>query len=142
MGETGDTPAEPLLADVSRQLLDYLEGCMIDFSSIAINGGTVSPFQSSVLGAARRIPYGAVWSYAELANHAGYPKAVRATASVMRDNRFPLVVPCHRVIRSNGAPGAYCGDRDGEDAALKKALLQLERCSLKKRSGNRLSACS
>ncbi|MBN1575924.1 MAG: MGMT family protein [Chitinispirillaceae bacterium] len=130
---SGGIAPEPELASISHLLRDYLDGRITDLASISIDPGAVSPFRSAVLNAARRIPYGAVCSYAELARSAGFPKAVRAAASVMRNNRLPLVIPCHRVIRSDGSAGAFCGDREGEDAALKKTLLRLEASVLKKR---------
>jgi methylated-DNA-[protein]-cysteine S-methyltransferase len=119
-------PAETLLLTVSRYILDYLNGQRIDFSRIPVDMGKITAFQSAVLAAARRIPYGSTRSYSALAEMAGYPRAVRAAASVMRNNRLPLLIPCHRVIRQDGSPGGYCGDRDGGDAAIKKALLQME----------------
>ncbi|MBN1308277.1 MAG: MGMT family protein [Chitinispirillaceae bacterium] len=127
------TASEPLSDESARMIREYLDGRVIDLSSIAAEVGAVSPFRSAVLNAARRIPYGSTRSYTELASLAGFPAAVRAAASVMRRNPLPLVIPCHRVVRSDGSAGAYCGAREGEDVALKKALLQLERSALKKR---------
>ena len=131
--EANGVPPLSTRSDVARLLRDYLDGSIIDFSSIPIDPGEVTPFRSKVLLAARRIPYGEVYSYTKLAAMAGVPKAVRAVGSIMRGNPLPIIIPCHRVIRSDGSPGAYCGDRSGEDATLKKALLQMERSALKMR---------
>lgn len=85
-----------------------------------------TPFQKKILAAARGIPRGATVSYAQLARMAGFPRAVRAAASVMRNNRFPVVVPCHRVIRSDGSAGGFMGKTGGSAIALKRRLLAAE----------------
>jgi O-6-methylguanine DNA methyltransferase len=122
-----DDHRDSLLAPILRKLQAYLDGQQVDFSAIPIELHGVSSFQSAVLHAARRIPYGSTRSYSLLAKEAGFANAIRATASVMRNNPLPLLIPCHRVIRKSGSIGAYCGDAHGEDAALKQSLLQLER---------------
>ncbi|MBN1129711.1 MAG: MGMT family protein, partial [Chitinispirillaceae bacterium] len=63
---------------------------------------------------------------ARLAEMAGFPGAARAAASVMRKNPFPLVIPCHRVVRSDGSVGGFMGKRKGAAVALKKRLLARE----------------
>ncbi len=80
-----------------------------------------SPFALDVLTALCRIPLGERRTYAELAVAAGYPRAVRAVASVMARNRTPIVLPCHRVVPSSGGTGRYAW---GE--AAKAALLAAE----------------
>lgn len=65
-------------------------------------------FQDSVLGIVRKIPRGVVLSYGEVAQRAGYPGAARAVGSLMKNNADPMV-PCHRVIRSDGRVGEYNG---------------------------------
>ena len=120
-------PRDSILAPILRKLQLYLDGQKVDFSEIPIELHGVSSFQSAVLQTARRIPYGSTRSYSLLAKETGFPRAIRATASVMRKNPLPLIIPCHRVIRKSGSIGAYCGDAFGEDAALKQSLLQLER---------------
>jgi methylated-DNA-[protein]-cysteine S-methyltransferase len=69
----------------------------------------------------RQIPYGATESYAQVAAATGHPRAVRAAGSACATNPVPIVVPCHRVVRSDGSPGGYAG---GPDA--KRSLLTLE----------------
>jgi O-6-methylguanine DNA methyltransferase len=118
-----DSKLDPLL----QKLQAYLDGQKVDFSAIPIDLHGFSSFQSAVLQTARRIPFGSTYSYSLLAKEAGFPRAIRATASVMRKNPLPLIIPCHRVIQKNGSIGSYCGDEHGEDAALKQRLLQLER---------------
>ena len=111
---------------VGELIRNYLDGKTVDFSSVVIADDFLTPFQKTVLRIVRRIPRSARWSYTRVAVEAGFPAAVRATASVMRINPYPIIIPCHRVIRKNGDIGAYCGERAGPDANLKIRLLRLE----------------
>ena len=81
-------------------------------------------FQRRVWDKLRRIPYGQTWSYAKLAREIGYPRAVRAVGNAVGKNKFPIVVPCHRVIRSDGSVGGYAGGK-----RRKKWLLSHEKNS-------------
>jgi methylated-DNA-[protein]-cysteine S-methyltransferase len=74
-----------------------------------------------VLRQTARIPYGKTRSYKEMAERAGSPRAVRAAGSALGSNPIPIVVPCHRVLRTGGALGGYGGGLE-----LKQALLELE----------------
>jgi methylated-DNA-[protein]-cysteine S-methyltransferase len=74
-----------------------------------------------VLGAAARIPYGGVLTYAQVAAQAGSPRGSRAAGNALGANPIPIVVPCHRVLRSGGALGGYAGGLE-----RKRALLELE----------------
>jgi O-6-methylguanine DNA methyltransferase len=67
----------------------------------------VTPFERAVLDATRRIPSGQVRPYSWVAREAGHPAAVRAVGTVLARNPLPLLVPCHRVVRSDGEPGGY-----------------------------------
>ena len=78
-------------------------------------------FRRDVLTHLQRIPYGETRSYAAVAAETASPKAVRAVGSACARNPLPLVIPCHRVVRSDGTPGRYAG---GE--AAKQLLLELE----------------
>jgi O-6-methylguanine DNA methyltransferase len=104
----------------------YLDGQITRFDSIPLDFSWCTGFQKKVLSAARRIPRGRVVSYSVLAKNAGYPNAVRAAASVMRNNRFPLVIPCHRVVGKNGSLGGFMGAMRGKPVVLKKKFLALE----------------
>ena len=79
-------------------------------------------FQRKVWDKLRRIPYGETWSYAKLARAVGHPRAVRAVGNAVGKNKFPIVVPCHRVIRSDDSVGGYAGG-----PKKKKRLLALEK---------------
>jgi methylated-DNA-[protein]-cysteine S-methyltransferase len=78
-------------------------------------------FRRRVLGNLRRIGYGETASYAQIAAASGSPRAVRAVGSACAGNPIPVVVPCHRVLRSDGTLGGYAGGLD-----VKRALLKLE----------------
>lgn len=79
-------------------------------------------FQKKVLKAVSLIPYGETRTYSDIANKIGHPKACRAVGQALANNPFPLIIPCHRVIRSNGDIGNYqAGKR------MKKFLLELEK---------------
>ena len=123
----GASPPDGFLAKVEGLLRKYLDGLQIDFTPIHINFVGLTIFQKAVLNAARQVPYGSTHSYCNLAAAAGYPRAIRAAATVMARNRFPIIIPCHRIIHKDGSLGAYSGDWDGEDAALKRSLIQLEK---------------
>lgn len=85
----------------------------------------LTAFQRRVLEEVRRIPRGAVRSYADVARAVGRPGAARAVGQVMASNPVPLFVPCHRVIRSDGRLGEYSGG----GPEMKRRLLELEGCS-------------
>ncbi|QIM15398.1 methylated-DNA--[protein]-cysteine S-methyltransferase [Leucobacter insecticola] len=80
-----------------------------------------TPFRGEVWRALRRVPAGAPVTYTELAALAGRPSAVRAAASGCANNLIALVVPCHRIVRSDGGLGGYLFGTD-----IKRALLALE----------------
>ncbi len=78
-------------------------------------------FEADVLRALARVPYGRTVSYRDLARDAGHPTAWRAAGSVMARNELPVILPCHRVTRSDGQLGNY-----GDDPSWKRRLLELE----------------
>lgn len=116
----------PVAEAYLKLIKGYLDGTVYDLSGIHLDLSHFTEFQKNVIDAARSITWGKTVSYAQLASLAGYPRAVRATASVMRNNRYPLVVPCHRVIRSDGTIGGFQGKQNGSAICLKRKLLALE----------------
>ena len=93
-----------------------------DFSDIEIADGHLTDFQKAVSDACRQIGFGKTVSYGELAQKVGHPGAARAVGSVMSRNRFLLIVPCHRVLGSNGLGGYAAPSGTG----TKKQLLEIE----------------
>jgi len=96
----------PKVDGLVQGLCAYFSGERVEFDDAEIEVDGWTPFQRSVLEALRRVPYGEVVSYSDLARLAGYPRAQRAAGSFCAHNRFPLVVPCHRVVSANGI-GSY-----------------------------------
>jgi len=115
--------AEPAWIECLRiDLDDYFAGGRPAFAvPLAMQG--VSDFGQRVYAAARSIPYGEVRTYGWLAEKAGSPGAARAVGGAMATNPVPLIVPCHRVVRSDGGIGGFSA-RGGVD--LKRKLLFLE----------------
>jgi len=108
------------LDDTARQLEEYFAGRRHVFE-LPVDLQLAHGFRRTVLGHLRAIPYGATESYATVARAAGKPTAVRAAAGACSHNPLPVVIPCHRVVRSDGTIGGYLG---GADA--KRRLLELE----------------
>jgi methylated-DNA-[protein]-cysteine S-methyltransferase len=108
------------LDEAAHQLDEYFAGKRRAFS-VSVDLQLAHGFRRSVLEHLCRIPYGVTQSYAAVARAAGNPSAVRAAASACSHNPLPLVVPCHRVVRSDGTTGEYLG---GPEA--KRALLAME----------------
>ncbi|CAN5424780.1 methylated-DNA--[protein]-cysteine S-methyltransferase [soil metagenome] len=108
------------LDDAARQLDEYFEGRRHAFD-LPLDLSLSTGFRRTVLARLREIEYGHTASYAAVAVAAGSPRAVRAVGSACATNPLPVVVPCHRVVRSDGTIGQYLG---GTDA--KRALLRLE----------------
>lgn len=105
---------------IARQLDEYFAGARRTFD-VPLDWRLSAGFRSTVLHRLRDIGYGHTASYAAVAQLAGNPRAVRAVGSACATNPLPVVVPCHRVVRSDGTMGGYIG---GPDA--KRTLLTLE----------------
>lgn len=110
--------------EISATLADYFAGDLRAIDAMAVDPeGT--PFQQRVWAALRTIPAGTTWSYADLARAVGQPTATRAVGAANGRNPIALVVPCHRVIASDGTLGGYGGGLE-----MKRWLLRHERsCS-------------
>jgi methylated-DNA-[protein]-cysteine S-methyltransferase len=116
-GRDGDALADPL----AERIRAYFSGGEDSFADVEIDLSWATPFQRAVAGALRLIPYGETVTYGELAALAGHPNAQRAAGSVCAGNRYPLFVPCHRVVSAAGL-GSY-GSLGLE---YKRRLLELE----------------
>lgn len=118
--QPGWTLSDRSFADAARQLKEYFTGTRRSFDLQLSPHGT--PFQLAVLQALRNIPYGETRSYADVARSVGKPKAVRAVGAANGRNPLPIVIPCHRVIGSNGSLTGFGGGID-----TKRFLLDLEK---------------
>jgi methylated-DNA-[protein]-cysteine S-methyltransferase len=117
-GASGELVRDHPLAERVRA---YFAGERVSFADVALDDEDVTAFQRSVSDALRAVPYGEVVTYAELAALAGHPRAQRAAGTFCAHNRFPLFVPCHRVVSSTGI-GSYGSSGVG----YKQRLLELE----------------
>jgi O-6-methylguanine DNA methyltransferase len=105
---------DPARLDEARRQLDrYFDGELHRFS-LPLDWQLTHGFRRKVLHATARVPYGSTSSYAEMAAEAGSPRAFRAAGSALAANPIPIVVPCHRIIRSGGDLGNYGGAETGD----------------------------
>jgi methylated-DNA-[protein]-cysteine S-methyltransferase len=104
-----DAPFEKgLCLDLQRRVAAYFEGENVDFSTDpAVDLAHYSPFGQAILTACRQIRLGQTQTYTELAETAGRYGAARAVGSTMARNAVPLIVPCHRVVRTDGGLGGF-----------------------------------
>jgi O-6-methylguanine DNA methyltransferase len=117
----------PYFKSLQKQIIAYFQGENLDFSTdipLFIDNFTV--FSRRILVACRSIKSGSTITYADLARKAGYPNAGRAVGNVMAKNPLPLIIPCHRVIRSDGKLGGFTAPGG---INLKKRLLLHEKAA-------------
>jgi methylated-DNA-[protein]-cysteine S-methyltransferase len=108
------------LDEVRRELEEYFEGRRAEFD-LPIDWSLTHGFTGKVLRQTARIGFGKTSTYGEVASRAGSPRAVRAAGNALGANPIPVVVPCHRVLRTGGALGGYTGGVE-----RKEFLLRLE----------------
>jgi len=109
--------------ELRRRLETYARSGVGDFTDIELAYPKLTVFQKKVLQQTRKIRSGKTLTYGELAERAGFPRAARAVGSVMASNRFPIIIPCHRVI---GACGKLVGYTNPVGLPFKERLLMLE----------------
>jgi methylated-DNA-[protein]-cysteine S-methyltransferase len=112
------------VAGLMKQVRDYLAGKRDGFD-VELELSWLTPFRRDVLLECARVPRGQVATYADLARRVGRPKACRAVGNTMRTNPIPIVIPCHRIVGSNGSLTGFGGGLD-----VKARLLQLEGAQL------------
>ncbi len=110
-------PVRKLKMEVSA----YLKGNLRRFSPYNLKFSSLSPFFRRVLKVTSNIPYGTLKSYSEIAEEVGGKKYARAVGMVLSKNPFPILIPCHRVIRKNGELGGFSGGVN-----IKRFLIDLE----------------
>ena len=108
-----------ILRQAQKEILEYTQGQRQIFSvPYKLNG---TDFQISVWNCLKEIPYGKVWTYHQLAETIGNPKANRAVGNANNQNPLPIIIPCHRVVSSCGEIGGYSGGKE-----VKQKLLDIE----------------
>lgn len=107
------------IGEVTGSIWRFLDGEDVHFDLSVLDWGVCTEYQRRVLLLVSDIPRGSTLSYAEIAEAAG--GGARGVARALAGNPFPLIIPCHRVIRSDGSPGGYQGGAD-----LKRRLLEME----------------
>ncbi|WP_163102153.1 methylated-DNA--[protein]-cysteine S-methyltransferase [Peribacillus alkalitolerans] len=110
----------PIFIQLTKELTAYLQGKNIQFSVPFSVKGT--DFQKDVWNVMSTIPFGETKSYKEVADIINRPLAVRAVGQACKGNRFPFIIPCHRIIGKSGALTGYAGDK----TSIKEKLLKLE----------------
>jgi methylated-DNA-[protein]-cysteine S-methyltransferase len=118
-GEDGQQQTDPVLEQAALQLGEYFKGKRTSFSVPLAAQGT--QFQHQVWSALQAIPFGELRSYRDIADSIGNHKAVRAVGAANGRNPIPIIVPCHRVIGSNGTLTGFAGG-----LPAKQQLLALE----------------
>jgi O-6-methylguanine DNA methyltransferase len=106
-------------------LISYMNGQKVDFN-YPLDLPSISQFQQDIRQATRSIPYGQTRSYSQIAQDAGHPGAYRAVGQVMACNPVPIVIPCHRVVASDGSLHGFRGGLE-----MKQRLIQMEQLTLK-----------
>ena len=111
----------PEIDKIAEDIVAFLHGEDRRFDLRQVRMDLCSPFQQSVLRAEHAIPRGRVSTYGRLARHLGSPNGARAVGNCLATNPFPIVIPCHRAIRSDRTLGGYQGGTE-----MKQALLEME----------------
>jgi len=115
---------DAFLPDLQERIVAYFEGENVDFSTDpAVSLDSLSPFDRKVLQICREIPSGQTTTYGDLAVRVGHPGAARAVGSALAHNPIPLIIPCHRVLRTDGSLGGFSAPGG---LAIKRRLLRHE----------------
>ncbi|MFH1077330.1 MAG: methylated-DNA--[protein]-cysteine S-methyltransferase [Pseudomonadota bacterium] len=124
--ESSDRPI--FVSQLIQQIEEYFQGSAIRFYEEMFDLNGVTSLEKNAFLATTEIPFGSVSSYKKIAEIIGCPNGARFVGSVMAKNPFPIIIPCHRVIRSDGNLGGY-----GGGLGLKKRLLEWEASELGRR---------
>ncbi|MGB2809646.1 MAG: methylated-DNA--[protein]-cysteine S-methyltransferase [Sedimentisphaerales bacterium] len=119
-----------LFGPLQDQINTYFEGAYVDFRNIPIELEGFSSFPGSVLTACRNVGFGRTITYSGLAEKLGRPNAARAVGGALAKNPMPLIIPCHRIVRSDGKIGGFSaiGGKDLKAKMLKHEQVALFDC--------------
>ena len=143
-GSEDAAPAEvvretPVLARAATQLHEYFAGTRVTFDVPLEPAGT--PFQMSVWRVLSTIPFGATWSYGDVARTIGQPSASRAVGAANGRNPIAIIVPCHRVVGSSGALTGYGGGMPAKKWLLAHEATHTTRAQTELALGNGRPSC-
>ncbi len=124
--EITETPPPAAIAEAIAAITMLLESGRADLSAITLDMDGVEADERAILEAARTVPAGSTVTYGELATRIGQPRATREVGQAMAHNRFPIVVPCHRVLAAGGGFGGFSAPGGLESKAR---LLTIERAA-------------
>ena len=110
-----------MIDSIAGDIEAFLSGADISFSLSSVRMDLCSEFQKKVLVAEHSVPRGHVSTYQRIAERISSPGSSRAVGNALARNPFPIIIPCHRTIRSDGTPGGYQGGTD-----MKRRLLSME----------------
>jgi len=110
-----------IMEEMAEKVESFFLGRDIVFNLGSIRLDVISPFQKRVLLAEFKVPRGWVTTYGRIAAALGNPRGARSVGTALARNPFPIIIPCHRAVRSDGMPGGFQGGMK-----MKRALLELE----------------
>lgn len=110
------------VAELAKKIQDYCKGKPVEFSQDMLDLTEVPEFRKKVYLTLFRTKRGETLSYGELAQRSGYPRAARAVGTAMKNNPFPFIIPCHRVIRSDGSLGGFFGAEEMKELLIEKEM--------------------
>ncbi|MGD0785556.1 MAG: MGMT family protein [Sedimentisphaerales bacterium] len=122
----GVSEDKQMYPDIQKSIKAYYKGCYAELKKVrfVLNWEELTDFSKKVLNVCKRIPPGQTITYSQLAKKAGFEKAARAAGSVLAKNPLPLLIPCHRVIRSDGKIGNFSA---AGGSKTKKKMLEFEK---------------
>jgi methylated-DNA-[protein]-cysteine S-methyltransferase len=127
IGKSGAAGFHPNAELVAEAICEYFEGKIIGIPWEWMDMSNLTEQQQSVLKSVAHIPYGQVRSYKEIAEEIGKPRASRFVGTSVAQNPFPILIPCHRVVRSDGSIGQFGGGSE-----MKQQLIDMEQNFLKR----------
>ncbi|OQA55339.1 MAG: Methylated-DNA--protein-cysteine methyltransferase [Candidatus Omnitrophica bacterium ADurb.Bin277] len=119
---SGSHASDAVCSRAARLFRDYFRRPGVSLNPIRVDYSGLTPFQKKIYVSLRKVRAGQTVTYGELARRAGFPGAARAVGSAMRENRLPIVIPCHRVVPATGGIGHYAAGK-----SRKRFLLMREK---------------
>jgi len=120
----------PKILKLSSDIQAYFNGTPISLSMESIDLSELSDLEQLVLKKVTTVKYGQTQTYGQISEQIGRPRAYRFVGTTLAKNPFPLTIPCHRIVRSDGSPGGFAGG-----TTMKKRMLAMEKQNCELRSG-------